>query len=1338
MLETLRRAFTRPALAIAACFLASAAVAQIQPQYVIPSIAAFRTHNYNETPLVNIAGVYYAYYGAGCVDDGVNCIHDAGNNAYVMRPSSVNPPSASTRGGVYAQSAPPGQVVTGVNSDGTLAFAPQTAAPPSPPGTTTLGGVFLQSAPPNEFVTGINGDGSLAWAQPNIAGLGGLLGCGQIPTLLGDVTNSGCTVRVGSLNSGAVNLSAITGAQGNGPKIQLGSGTPTSGDLSKYDASGNVVDSGIAASFVANIDSILSGVTGAQGNGSKVQLATGTTTTGDVPKYDANGNVVDSTVALSALAPLNSPSFTGAIAMPDGSTWSSASGLTMVGGLTVPTTAVGNLYLDGTGALHVKNSNGDFAGIGAKASGDTSRSWFTNPFGSWITESVSGGLPNMVCDRQDYYTGGSGVLDECLWSTITVGKGVTVKPNGYVATGTTGPFGITANVNIAVGQAVYGPGIPNGDTVAAYTTGQLTLTLATIAPLYSNEPINIINASNSTPQSSSIANQGTCQVYTTQTSSAQTCNGANGYVFKNAPSTAIIEGGNILCNDQTGLPSLTAGACVGVEEDVVAEDQDTGLSRLVEDLIVAEGGPSANPASFGYIVRMRPGGANAQYVGQNPAHIINGIIAATMSPIPGVTAAGGEFGYFDEAFKCDGGETIGCFDAVAGSLTYSPSVSAPSGQSYMLFTLGKNINTGQTVTGVAGIPTGETVASVYQCDASHQRSECGSITGSTLVNLTLPLTGTVSSSASVVFGGSFVDGSRFSGNFTDAFVNWTNQFGTGVIKAGSALTSGTMLDVQGLGEDSTSTVVDYGDLSVKSTSNTHGSIVGSINLAPAGNGTVTLGSQNLPTAKSGALLQGASQAGSPSRVEMDAYAATAFFSGTRADGTVASPTAVQSGDLLADINGAGQYDTTTGHTGLAAALHLYAEGAFSSTSWPGEACLATVPSGSTTIADGLCQHNDGGVTVGSPTGGDKGAGSINAQAIYVQGVAVGTGGGGSGTVTTTGTPASGELAAFSGASSITNGNLSGDCSTANTLAVTCSPLLHLSGGTMTGTVTFADGGSWGSSGFTLGASSSFNNKSVTGANVIQAQAAHGPTFDGAVGMSSTQATFFPDRTDVHAGICGDTPGDISLCADNAGATLEILRVKSTGMVLESGTFTGTDSGTWGSGGINGSIIGGTTPAAGSFTSLSASGTVSGSGFSSYLASPPAIGGAAAAAGTFTTLTHTGHEIEGGTAQACSNVTFGTSAGTSPTCNSVTGDDQAFNINFTEGSSPVASSTIFTLAFNNGTFSTAPVCVFAAVGGNTATAISKFDVSSTTTGVSISNTSSALTASIVYNLNVICR
>lgn len=55
------------------------------------------------------------------------------------------------------------------------------------------------------------------------------------------------------------------------------------------------------------------------------------------------------------------------------------------------------------------------------------------------------------------------------------------------------------------------------------------------------------------------------------------------------------------------------------------------------------------------------------------------------------------------------------------------------------------------------------------------------------------------------------------------------------------------------------------------------------------------------------------------------------------------------------------------------------------------------------------------------------------------------------------------------------------------------------------------------------------------------------------------------------------------------------------------------------GSINNMSVGATTASTGAFTTLSASSTVSGTGFSTYLASPPAIGGTTAAAGTFTGL-----------------------------------------------------------------------------------------------------------------------
>jgi hypothetical protein len=68
------------------------------------------------------------------------------------------------------------------------------------------------------------------------------------------------------------------------------------------------------------------------------------------------------------------------------------------------------------------------------------------------------------------------------------------------------------------------------------------------------------------------------------------------------------------------------------------------------------------------------------------------------------------------------------------------------------------------------------------------------------------------------------------------------------------------------------------------------------------------------------------------------------------------------------------------------------------------------------------------------------------------------------------------------------------------------------------------------------------------------------------------------------------------------------------------------------GSINGTTVGASTASTGAFTTLSASSTVSGTGFSTYLASPPAIGGTAAAAGSFTTLAASGAvTLSGGTA-----------------------------------------------------------------------------------------------------------
>ena len=100
-------------------------------------------------------------------------------------------------------------------------------------------------------------------------------------------------------------------------------------------------------------------------------------------------------------------------------------------------------------------------------------------------------------------------------------------------------------------------------------------------------------------------------------------------------------------------------------------------------------------------------------------------------------------------------------------------------------------------------------------------------------------------------------------------------------------------------------------------------------------------------------------------------------------------------------------------------------------------------------------------------------------------------------------------------------------------------------------------------------------------------------------------------------------GQVNLNGPNTASTIDIAVPATTGTMVttgDSGTVTNTmlaasaynTPGTIGSGTAN----------TGAFTTLSASSTVSGTGFSTYLASPPAIGGTTPALGKFSALTNT--------------------------------------------------------------------------------------------------------------------
>jgi hypothetical protein len=212
----------------------------------------------------------------------------------------------------------------------------------------------------------------------------------------------------------------------------------------------------------------------------------------------------------------------------------------------------------------------------------------------------------------------------------------------------------------------------------------------------------------------------------------------------------------------------------------------------------------------------------------------------------------------------------------------------------------------------------------------------------------------------------------------------------------------------------------------------------------------------------------------------------------------------------------------------------------------------------------------------------------------------------------TGTQTSGQYLRSNGTNSVLAAIQAGDVPTLNqnttgTAAGLSAVLAVASGGTGTATPALVQGtgvtitGTWPNQ--TINATGS--GGTVTSVSVVSA--------NGLAGTSSGGAT--PALT-LSTSITGVLKGNGTAISAATAGTDYVAPGGALG-TPSSGTVTNL-SGT-ASININGTV-GATTPAAGSFTTLAASSTVSGTGFSTYLASPPAIGGTAAAAITGTTIT----------------------------------------------------------------------------------------------------------------------
>lgn len=152
--------------------------------------------------------------------------------------------------------------------------------------------------------------------------------------------------------------------------------------------------------------------------------------------------------------------------------------------------------------------------------------------------------------------------------------------------------------------------------------------------------------------------------------------------------------------------------------------------------------------------------------------------------------------------------------------------------------------------------------------------------------------------------------------------------------------------------------------------------------------TVNLNTGTVPTPPSPASLLLVGADGTQQSIFSYVYGIRTGYTGFRANGTQASPTALGNGNAIVSFSGGGY--TGLGYSGLAGGLNINSAGAWTSISTPTSACLLTTPVSSTTEAVGFCQQPSGGVTVGAAT--DPGAGNVNITGQYqINGVsAVGT------------------------------------------------------------------------------------------------------------------------------------------------------------------------------------------------------------------------------------------------------------------------------------------------------------------------------------------------------------
>jgi len=107
------------------------------------------------------------------------------------------------------------------------------------------------------------------------------------------------------------------------------------------------------------------------------------------------------------------------------------------------------------------------------------------------------------------------------------------------------------------------------------------------------------------------------------------------------------------------------------------------------------------------------------------------------------------------------------------------------------------------------------------------------------------------------------------------------------------------------------------------------------------------------------------------RITQDSFASYVAFTGRRADGTAASPSAVQSGEVISQFTGRG-YGTSQWAAASTGLLQIQAEGNFTNTSNPTSVSIFTTPSASVTAVEAFRFGSAGQLGIGGATYGASG------------------------------------------------------------------------------------------------------------------------------------------------------------------------------------------------------------------------------------------------------------------------------------------------------------------------------------------------------------------------------